>query len=350
MNATDAEALFIRSLSYYYLVRIWKEVPLVLEPSISDQGNLFLPKSSEKQVIDQLIADLLKAKDMAYIDEFADNPAYYKGRANKYSIMALLADVYLWDQQYANCISYCDSIMRSGKFGLEPLTTWFSLYNPGNSMKESIFEIQFDDNYETQENPIYQTMIPVSGSPQLQFNTTQTNLLFSKDDIRWCGTNKPVWKYLGIDNETKVKRTASQRDANFIYYRYADILLMKADALTELGQLTEANALVRQTIERAGLSHVDVIVKKDLQKLIRDEKAREFVVEGKRWFEMLRAAKRDKFANKQIIIDMILSGADVKQAAILKTRVYDTMSYYLPIPEHELLYNQNLVQNPFYDR
>jgi hypothetical protein len=350
MNAIDAEALFIRSLSYFYLVRLWKEVPLVLEPSITDTGDLFPPKSKEKVIIGQIISDLLKAKDLAYTDEFADNPAYYKGRANKYAIMALLADVYLWDEQYQNCINYCDSITKTGKFGLEPYSSWFKLYNPGNSMVESIFEIQFDDNYASQNNPIYDILIPVSGVARLNFNSNQMDRLFHKDDIRLCGTNKPLWKYLGIDNETKVKRTANQRDANFIYYRYADVLLMKADALIETDRLTDANNLIRQTLERAGMSHVDVATKRNLQKAVRDEKAREFVAEGKRWFDMLRAAKRDGFANKQIIIEMILSGADVKQAAILKTRVYDTMSYYLPIPEHELLYNQNLEQNPFYDR
>ncbi len=56
------------------------------------------------------------------------------------------------------------------------------------------------------------------------------------------------------------------------------------------------------------------------------------------------------FENKQIIIDMILSGADIKQQAVLKTRVFDTLSYFLPIPERELIFNQNLKQNPFYDR
>jgi len=87
-----------------------------------------------------------------------------------------------------------------------------------------------------------------------------------------------------------------------------------------------------------------------LRKALLDEKAREFIFEGKRWFDLLRAAKRNKFQNKQIIISMILSGADIKQQAILRTKVYDTLSYYLPIPERELIYNQNLVQNPFYDR
>jgi hypothetical protein len=87
-----------------------------------------------------------------------------------------------------------------------------------------------------------------------------------------------------------------------------------------------------------------------LRQAVLDEKGREFILEGKRWFDLLRAAKRNKFQNKQIIINMILSGADIKQQAILKTKVYDTLSYYLPIAEHELIYNQNLEQNPYYDR
>ena len=70
LDAVDAEALFIRSLSYFYLVRLWKDVPLVLEPSISDTTNLYLPKSPEKVVINQIIEDLLKAKDMAYTTQF----------------------------------------------------------------------------------------------------------------------------------------------------------------------------------------------------------------------------------------------------------------------------------------
>lgn len=98
------------------------------------------------------------------------------------------------------------------------------------------------------------------------------------------------------------------------------------------------------------MPYEDKTDKIDLRDALLDEKGREFLFEGKRWFDLLRAAKRNKFQNKQIIIDMILSGADIKQQAILKTKVYDTLSYYLPIAERELIYNQNLKQNPYYDR
>lgn len=348
--AFEAEALFIRALSYFYLVRIWKEVPLVTEASISDQGNLYVPKSPEKEVIKQIIEDLLKAKDMAYTDEFRDVPEYYKGRANKYSIMALLADVYLWDEQYQQCVIYCDSIINTGQFGLLDYNDWFLQYNPGNSQKESLFEIQFNDNLESQQNPLYDNLVPTSGTVNLKLNSVTMNNLFNVEDLRLIGAKTPVWKYQGFDYESNGKRTPSQRDANFIYYRYADILLMKAEALNELDYLIEANALVRQTIERAGLSHIDVVKQANMRQTIMDERGREFVLEGKRWFDLLRNAKRNNFQNKQIIINMILSGADVKQQAILKTRVYDTMSYYLPIPEDDLLYNRELIQNPYYDR
>ncbi|MFA9388983.1 MAG: RagB/SusD family nutrient uptake outer membrane protein [Prolixibacteraceae bacterium] len=348
--AYDGEALFIRALSYFYLVRIWKEVPLVVEASISDQGDIFVPKSTEKEVINQIIADLLKAKDIAYKDEFRYQPANYKGRANKHSIMALLADVYLWDQQYENCNNYCDSIMNTGLFGLEEYNNWFNIYYPGNSQIESLFEIQFNDNYESQENPMYYDLIRTSGSPNLSLDGITITNLFNKQDLRMIGTKSAVWKYQGFDTKSSTRRTDAQRDANVIYYRYADVLLMKAEALNEMDKGLEANALIRQVAERAGMTHLDVVSKANLRQAIMDERGREFVVEGKRWFDLLRNAKRNNFQNKQIIINMILSGADVKQQAILRTRVYDTMSYYLPIPEDELLYNQKLVQNPYYDR
>lgn len=349
-EAYDAEALFLRSLSYFYLVRIWKDVPLVLEASTTDQGDLFVPKSSEKEIIRQIISDLIYAKDIAYTDELMDNPAYFKGRANKYSIMALLADVYLWNEQYQECANYCDSIILSGRFALEDNSNWFKLYYPGNSMVESIFEIQFDDNYDSQENPFYNDMIPSLGSAKLKLKTTTSSTLFRKDDIRLFGSKSPVWKYQGIDATSLTKRTSNQRDANIIYYRYADVLLMKAEALTEMESYIEANALLRSVKERALISHVEIMNKNELRKAVYDEKGREFVFEGKRWFDTLRYAKRNNFQNKQAIINMILAGADVKQQAILRTRVYDTMSYYLPIPERDLLYNDKLVQNPFYDR
>ena len=351
-DAVDAEALFIRSLSYFYLVRLWKDVPLVIEPSLSDTSNLYMKKSPENVVIDQVIKDLLKAKDLAYTTKYrgdVTHPGYFNGRANKYSIMALLADVYLWDQQYQKSIDYCDSITNTGLFSLESSSTWFNLYNPGNSPVEAIFELQYNDDLENQENPIYNELIPTSGTANLKLSKNVA-IIFNKEDLRLCDANTPIWKYKGLDISSTVGRNGNQRSGHFIYYRYADIILMKAEAETELNNFGEANSLVRETLDRAGMSFEDVASKENMRKAVLDERAREFVIEGKRWFDLLRAAKRNHFENKQLIIDMILSGADIKQQAVLRTKVYDTLSYYLPIPEHDIIYNQNLVQNSFYNR
>lgn len=349
MDAVDAEALFIRSLAYFYLVRLWKDVPLVLEPSISDTTNLYIGKSPENVVTDQIVKDLLKAKDLAYSTQFQGSNYYY-GRANKYSIMALLADVYLWKEQYAQCIEYCDLIMKSGLYDLEPHETYFNIYFPGNSPVESIVELQYNDALDNQENPIYNNLITTYGANQCALNTRNTSLILSKEDARNFGGKTATWKYSGKDALGQINRTGTERDANWNIYRYADILLLKAEACIELNRFEDANALIRETLLRAGMPYEDNFDKVTMRKAVLDEKGREFLLEGKRWFDLLRAAKRNKFENKQLIINMILSGADIKQQAVLRTKVFDTLSYYLPIAEHELIYNQNLVQSPYYDR
>ena len=349
MDAVDAEALFIRSLAYFYLIRLWKDVPLVIEASISDTTDLYIAKSPESVVVNQIIQDLLKAKDMAYTTEYKGSNYFY-GRANKYSIMALLADVYLWNEQYEKCIEYCDILMNSGLYDLEPNETFFNNYYPGNSPVESIIELQYNDALDNQENPIYNELITTWGSNQCALNTQNVNLILSREDARNFGGKTATWKYSGKDALGLIGRTSTERDANWNLYRYADIMLMKAEASIEIGRFDDANNMIRETLLRAGMPYEENYDKETLRKALLDEKGREFLLEGKRWFDLLRAAKRNKFENKQIIISMILSGADIKQQAVLRTKVYDTLSYYLPIAEHELIYNQNLVQSPYYDR
>ena len=350
-HAIDAEAIFLRSLSYFYLVRLWKDVPLVLNPSVSDTVDLFLSKSTEHVILNQLIEDLKIAKDKAYTTEFIDDPPFYKGRANKFSIMALMADIYLWQEKYQECINYCDSIINTKLFDLESYNTWFELYYPGNSMKESIFEIQYNSAYTSQENKIYDNVVSIGGGGDMR-TTRNLQSLYVINDIRKCTSTSsvdPGWKYVGRDLSGGA-RIQTEKDANFIYYRYAEILLLKAEAQVELGDIQSANEILFEIAQRAGATFETSVDIDELRDYVLEERAREFAAEGKRWFDILRYAKRDNFKRKQFIINMVLGNAGVKERQVLKTRVYDTMSYYLPIPEDELIYNQNLVQNPFYDR
>jgi len=231
-------------------------------------------------------------------------------------------------------------------YNLQPTETWWDIYYPGNS-GESIIEIQYNDNLEQQENPIYYSLMLIGGGGQAQLSQQNMSLITLPEDPR-----KNMWdlKYLAKDWQGEIPRTFSERDANWIIYRYADILLMKAEASIETGDFGTANEMIAETMLRAGVPYQDETDLERLREALMNERGREFVFEGKRWFDVLRAAKRNHFAKKDLIIDMILSGADIKQQAVLRTRVYDTLSYFLPVPERELIYNQNLVQNPYYDR
>ena len=347
-DAYEAEARFIRSVAYFYLVRLWKDVPLVVEASISDTSNLFIAKSPENDVINFIINDLETAHELAYSTEYMGSDYFY-GRANRYSIMTLLADVYLWAEDYQKCIDYCDLII-AGPYSLEPTETFFNIYYPGNSMVESIIEIQYNDDRADQNNPMYDKLISLTGGSQARLNWRNINQFMLAEDLRRFQGIGGLWKYQGRDALGLIARAGTERDANWILYRYSDILLMKAEASIELDRFADANELIGETLLRAGLPYKDQTSKELLRQELLDERGREFLFEGKRWFDLLRAAKRNGFENKQIIIDMILSGADIKQQAVLRTRVFDTLSYYLPIPERELIYNNNLEQNPFYTR
>jgi starch-binding outer membrane protein, SusD/RagB family len=347
--AYDAEALFIRSLTYFYLVRLWKEVPLNLSSSSTDTVNFYLPKSSEREVLNQIVKDLTYAETIAYTTENIGSTEVFRGRANVFSIQALLADIYLWMENYAKCLEYCNKIIDKGPYQLLSTNNWFELYYPGNSI-ESIFELQFNDTY-NERNPIYDKLLTLGGAQQVYPTMKLREELFLRGDIRICGRASITWKYRGKSLTSAEAREDTEKDANFIYYRLAEILLMKAESLAELGNFTEAQLILNQVSERAG--QVGTYFGDDLdaaREAILLERAREFGLEGKRWFDVLRFAKKERFSHRDLIISMLLENTSVKMQPVIRSRILDSMSYYLPIPEADINYNKNLKQNPFYDK
>jgi starch-binding outer membrane protein, SusD/RagB family len=364
-DGIESEARFLRSLSYFYLVRLWKNVPLVTRPSISDTCDIYPVLDpdkgigSEKQIIDFIVSDLVKAKELAYTTEFKTNLKYFKGRANRYSILALLADVYLWSEQYQKCIDCCKEIEDCGFYSLisdpDP-SKWFTIYNPGNS-DEGIFELQFlDDGSTNQVNPMYIFNGSINGilinlGGNIAFTYNNLPAVFP-DALDLRNSKAPDFKYKGVAyNSTLSRSGSSQRDAHIIYYRYADILLMKAEALNELGDLAGAQNYVTKTAERAGLQPITSVTdQNEMRKVILDERAKEFILEGKRWFDLLRNAKRNNFQNKNQLGKLLVNLAPLQSQAILSSKINDEMMYFLPVPYNELQHNKNLKQNPFYLR
>jgi len=133
-------------------------------------------------------------------------------------------------------------------------------------------------------------------------------------------------------------------------YRYADILLMKAEALSQIGQFLEASELINQVRRRAGLP--DLILSESAtayEDAILEERALELAFEGKRWFDLLRMGRRNDYARKSKLIEIVVENVPSTQKRILATKLTNPLGWYLPIYKYELERNKNLVQNPYYN-
>lgn len=346
LKQIKSEALFLRALSYYYLIRTFKEVPLILEPYTSDEQDYYPAKSDESVILAQIIADLTEALDGA-VSEFS-TVEETKGRATIYAVHALLADVYLWTDNYEQSILHCDSIINTSNFALLSASNWFQNFYPGNS-NSSIFEIQFSSAW-GYTSGLYETF---SYQKNKQYTINPRVLeIFSTSDIRGEGTtyslnNLEIWKYIGI-NDTE-ERGDALNDNNFIIYRLADIILLKAEALCELSQFTESQALINSIREKRDIETIEIEpTLSSFQDFILAERARELAFEGKYWFDLVRIAKRDNYRNKQKVISALLMNASADAIPALTEKFQNPYSWYLPISKGELEINNKLEQNPYY--
>ena len=407
LNEYLAEVISIRSLMYFYLVRTFRDVPYTEEASIYDYQNFSIPKTDGKEIINKIIASLEAVENNiplkydntnAAAQEGANNN---KGRINFYGWASLLADIYLWKGEYEKCINLTTRIIESGQYSLVPVTRtevlsfnietgridtvyeaqqgdvvamFNSMYANGNSV-ESIFELQ---NPPTYNNP-YVGMFSANVANNIEVNQASfSNEYFIPSnidriwrDIRTEGIayqGKYVWKWAGLNNTTSptLWRTPSTSNSNWIFYRLADIMLMKAEALTQQAvenndqlKLTQALELVRTVRERGNAPEsTDMFYKqtgeldaKTMEEFVLAERTRELTFEGKRWFDLIRMAQRDNFSTRTMgyLLRMVVLASPPEKTSIIQSKWQTNQgSLYLPINSGELQRNKNLVQNDFY--
>ncbi len=357
MQSLVSEAYFLRSLAYFYLVRIYKDVPLILDPTESDDAEFYVTKSTEATILTKIVADLEANRAFAPSESFK-TIRENKGRASKASFDALLADIALWEFKYEKVIKHVNDIIITKKFLLMPSGRWFELFYPGNSL-EGIFEFQFDGMM-SQNNSTY----GLTNRPSNQYKPSQKALeMFSykyaselvrgeDSSIRKYGEDDfIIWKYVGQAPDGQSARSgAEQFSCNWIVYRYADVLLMKAEALSQLERYMEAYDIISDIRDRAGVGAINIAnTATAYEDAILNERALELAYEGKRWFDLLRMGRRNNFARKQKLIEIIVSNVPSTQKRILATKLTNPLGWYLPIFEKEMDRNKNLLQNPYYD-
>lgn len=375
LHSIEAEALAIRALAYFYLVRTFGEVPLVNEPSIADVQEYRIPKSSETLILSQLVEDLNTAIRYGR-DEF-DTNANTKGRFTKNGMRALLADIYLWQDNYSECVALCEQVIADPNLELvEGEDVVSDVFSDGNS-SESIFELQFDKDiqpnytvndfygsYSIRDGYYSFPAILVTGdySPfnyRIASGYESEKDLREKDFIRQevGGDRYFVFKYAGYlrTEDLNEKSTYYFRNStpNWIVYRLPDVMLMKAEALVQLeSNNDEVLRLVNATYLRSNPEDADSLTmmsyssKYELERLVLRERQRELMFEGKRWFDLMRLARRENSPSALLsYVTKKFSGNS--SAEYSKMSVMDAL--YMPIHTKELEANSALVQNPFYE-
>ena len=346
-NQIVAEALFLRSLAYFYLVRTFQDVPLVLQASSNDAVNYFPVKSPADSVLNRIEADLATAE--ASIKEQYDKNTDTRGRVTKGAVNALQADVYLWRAKYQQAADAAQKVIgNKSLYSMVPGINWFNIFSQKNT-SESIFEVQFDYNINETNNLINTAGNFAMNPILLNYFNTDVDVIRGLNNTYLSGNG--YWKYAGLTTTTNISR--STNDPNFIVYRLPDVMLMKAEALVHLGDISqkkEAIDLIDSIRNRAAIPLYDYLDGTAPSALLMDllirERAMELAMEGKRWFDLVRVATNDN--NPDFLISRVLQSRSVGERALMKSRIIDPRSWYMPIYQTELNRNPNLVQNPYY--
>lgn len=383
MDQYIAEAKVIRSLVYFYLIRAFREVPLITEPFLTDAQDIWQPTSTEAEILDRLILDLkwsLKRVPVNYASANSTLAWENKGRMTRWAAQTLLADIYLWSEQYKECADACQLIIDSKRYrligndqeeenedgGLLNQESWFSNFYPGLT-EESIFEIYYD-HANNQRNSLFgwfqkdgTYLLPQRIIDEFEYDNTVTDLraknkTYFKQDS-WLG----VWKYVGSSTDGTTKRSGDKQSPNWIVYRYPEVLLMQAEAYTMMdGGTVEKNKMaavkaLNVVKSRAGVPVIDAdaagqMSESMLMDEIMKERKKEFIAEGKRWFDLVRFAKKENFTRyKKSVIDILLQNVPMNERTIYETKLSNEWSFYFPIHKDEIdISKGTLKQNPAY--
>lgn len=424
LRATIAEATTLRSLCYFYLIRTFRDVPYVTQPSLNDDQDYAVPAQKFDAVLDSIISDVENVKNDA-VRSYGEDSEENKCRITRWACYALLADMYLWKGDYQKCIDNCDLIIarkiqeyeeekeeNPTTLTLElygnkyPLiseartgstiagTTYNEIFGEGNSF-ESIFELNFVETqsvansavasyYGSNSNSEGQIAVPSYFSEGMDNNT---NEYFRKSDCRYLenisvGTSKNfICKYVNENVSFRTNLTTgalptpdgsvrSTNFANWIIYRLTDIILMRAEAQVELaGNVTPDMQITDEQTDLYRRAFADVMAvwrrgnnmrtatrdtlvfanyagsRLEMEDLIFDERQRELMFEGKRWYDFVRLCRRD--GENSRMIKKVLSKFKQDQASIrIRLAAQDALFY--PYHREELKVNPYLVQNPAY--
>jgi tetratricopeptide (TPR) repeat protein len=364
-NRLIGEARFLRALFYFNLVRFYGDVPLLtsLKTSLTDAMG---PRTPKDQVYKQIIDDLT----------FAENnlPNTYAaadvGRATKGAAKILLGKVYLTMQNFQSCVTKLAEVLESEAaygYGLHEnyKDNWEKATENG---KESVLTIEYMESpgvgngMMEMQGPKYSIpggfqAIGINNANEADIPTRDLYSQFLDEDTRKSETMRT--EFFHVTTGAKVvssiplfvkywedgEKIVGNCDVNFHILRYADALLMYAEALNETGQSAKAHDILNRVRTRAfksasynfiGLSQAD------FRTAVWQERRLELAMEGHRWFDLVRTGRLVQRMKDHAAYEASVAESNKVQIA---QNVKDHMVL-MPIPQRELDLNPNLVQNP----
>ena len=355
-----AEIRTMRAFYYFYLVRMFGDVPMVTEP-IAGLADVNVPRTPVKQIYDEIIIpDLLEA-EKAPLPWRRPN-----GEVSRGLVKALLADVYMTYAGFpvnAGQSAYTESAKRSKEL-VDLRTTTFPLFKeyremliPSNkNTGEFIFQVQF--NKIDRNNPLTPVVLPTFAGiskyanefgglvPRIEFiNSHEVNdkrmgekqYYFTEYNGKQLG-GRYIYKWfdkVAVDADTR-------SELNFSVYRMPDVMLMYAEASNKAegspNQL--AKDVVNEIRARAALPPIGNLNSDAFEKEVWNQRYFELSFEGKIWFDMLRTRKVRNDITKNY--DNFVGHKNVFGAT------FQEKTLLLPIPLREVQTNPSLVQNPGY--
>ncbi|NLA16194.1 MAG: RagB/SusD family nutrient uptake outer membrane protein [Bacteroidales bacterium] len=333
-----AEVKFLRAYAYFNLVNIFGEIPLKLDPQNTGE-TIYVGLSDVSSIYKQLEKDLREAE--------SDLPIFHdldKGRVTKGAALGLLAKVALYQKKYDECLNIIQTLEGLGKYTLEDnyedlfqtgaedshevifgiryvdddqvslgnhLNVWFAPSIEGgyyfNAPTQSFVDAFTEKTIEGTDDPRLDASIGRDGKPW--FNNTVFSASWSE------ATGYLVKKY----NEDMIPGKAkAQSVIPYHAIRYADILLMKAEALNETNQTQAAVTEVNKIRRRVQLSDLTSASQSVLRQIIRNERRKELGFEFHRFFDLMRW------------------GREVAEAALAPNLKWTQPRFYFPIPQSEI--------------
>ncbi|AWW29607.1 RagB/SusD family nutrient uptake outer membrane protein [Echinicola strongylocentroti] len=347
-----AEAKFLRGLFYFNLVKTFGEVPLKVLPTAS-LADIESPKNPSSEIYAQIIQDLKEAGDIL-------NPGIpeVSGRASQGAAQGLLAKVYLYNGQYAEARDMAKTVMDDGTYRLvdSPGELWDVSRENANRV-ENIFAVEFSRSPNLQSQNFTSYLAPAGSNGVYAATAWGSSFAFEQfyhsyadGDLRKQLMDTSFVDSQGVlhtmDNDPNLKErviiakyadpmaNGARNETNFPILRYADILLIYAEASARAsGQVQgEGLQMVNAVRDRAGLGPLpSAITLEEYLAAIMQERSWELAFEADRWFDMTRTGE-------------FLEIGEVTNYWF-PTRPVQPKHRFFPIPENEVLTNANLDQN-----